>query len=399
MARSITPASISYIPEGGPYREQFINFHAVLSEDHEAKATITKYPVQEGLHVSNHSIRHNRTVVLEGLITNVQLEGPRNVDYGITPTKTVKDAFDALVLSGAECTVTTNLGIYTPVVFSNFKTKQKAGMMDSMQFTIIGEEIIKVDTNTYTAPTPVIFSVVTGPDRAALVDELATSEIYVGPTDTISKGSYIRGHDFTINGMDKANQPVRTTYIYKGLDPTTAEDIYEVDYDDNAAGIVDTSDIVSNDCCVEEVPTKQDQLLAGVSQVSDCLLETAITGEDSILNVFVEDTIDTAMGRLQKSIRGVFYDVTTMGDEYGTMLAAAGVGCVVRGVTGEGSDTPFTPGEALPTTEQIMDGAKEGLGITEPKPVEVTLIMIECACTESDFAPEYDDFLNVANIA
>ena len=395
MARSITPASISYIPDSGV--EQFINFHAVVSEDHEAKATITKYPVQEGLHVSNHSIRHNRVVVLEGVITNVQIEGPRNVDYGITPTKTVKEAFDALVLSGFECTVVTNLGIYTPVVFSNFKTKQKAGMMDSMQFTIIGEEIIKVDTNSYTAPTPIIFSVVTGAERAALVDELATSSIYVDDCDKLSQGSFSKGEDFVIDGTDSSGSPTKNTYKYGGLDPATGEAIYETHFDNLSVGAVSTSDTVSNDPCVS--PDIGDKLSAGIKQVAGCLLKEAITGEDSVLNVFVEDTIDTAMGRLQKSIHGAFYDVTTMGDEYGTMLASAGLGCIVRGVTGASSDTPYTPGESLPTTDQIMDGAKEGLGLKEPSPEIVTLTQIECACTDTGLEPEYDDFLNVANIA
>ena len=390
MARTATPASIQYTPVGGT--TQYINFNAVVSEDHEAKATITKYPVQEGFHVSNHSIRHNRKVVLEGVITDVQIEGPRNTNYGLTPSFTVKESLDALVNSGFECTVTTNLGTYTPVVFSRFKTKQKAGMMDSMHFTISGEEIIKVDTNNFTAPAPIVFVEVNGPERVALVDELALSGIYVDDCDRLSQGDFNRGEDFIIDGVDDAGDQVSTTYKYGGIDPSTGKSFYEVHYSDLAVG-VSTVSRVTNDPCAQA--TFSEKLVAGVSQVSECLLNEAV----SVFEEAAEDMIDTAMGRLQKSIYGAFYDTVTMGDEYGSMLAAAGVGCIVRGVTGADNSFPYLPGESLPTTAEIMEGAKVGLGLQQPTPDKVTLTQIECACTDIGLEPEYDDFLNVGNIA
>ena len=388
-----TPASIEYTPVGGT--TQYINFNAVVSEDHEAKATITKYPVQEGMHVSNHSIRHNRQVVLEGVITNVQIEGAinGNTDYGRTPTFSIKAVFDSLVNSGFECTVVTNLGIYTPVVFSRFKTTQKAGMMDSMHFSIVGEEIVKVDTNNYTAPTPILWSEVTGPERAALVEELAISEIFVDDCDKLSQGKFTKGDDFTIDGIDESGGPTKTTYKFIGNDPSTGEGMYEVHFDNLSVDATSTVDVVVNSPCAEE--SFAGSLLAGVKQVSDCLLEEA----KGIATEFVEDQIDTAMGRLQKSIYGAFYDTTTMGNEYGTMLAAAGVGCIVRGVTGADNNFPYQPGESLPSTDEIMNAASVGLGFSEPEPEIVTLTQIECACTSTGLEPEYDDFLNVGNIA
>jgi len=391
MARKATPASIQYTPTGGDV--QYINFNAVISEDHEAKATITKYPVQEGLHVSNHSIRHNRQVILEGVITDVQIEGPRNTNYGSTPSYTVKEALDNLVNSGQECTVITNLGIYTPVVFSRFKTKQKAGMMDSMQFTIIGEEIVKVDTNNYTAPTPITFTEVTGPERVALVEELALSKIYVDDCDRISQGDFTKGEDFAIDSYDESGTPVSTIYKYVGLDPSTNDGIYEVHLDDNAAGTVSTASTPVNSPCADETYTEA--LTAGIEQVGECLLKEAT----SVVEEAAEDMIDTAMGRLQKSIYGAFYDTVVMDNKYGSMMAAAGIGCIVRGVTGADDNYPYTPGESLPTTTEIMNGAKEGLGLKEPEPEIVTLTQIECACTSTGVEPEWDDFLDVSAIA
>jgi hypothetical protein len=366
-----------------------------VSEDHEAKATITKYPVQEGMHVSNHSIRHNRQVVLEGVISNVQIEGAigGNTDYGRTPTYSVKAVFDSLVNSGFECTVVTNLGIYSPVVFSRFKTTQKAGMMDSMHFSIVGEEIVKVDTNNYTAPTPILWSEVSGPERVALVEELAASEIFVDDCDRLSQGKFNKGDDFTIDGIDIAGGPTKTTYKYIGLDPSTGEGMYEVHFDNLSVDATSTVAVVVNNPCAET--NFEGSLIAGVKQVGDCLLEEAV----EVATQFVEDQIETAMGRLQKSLYGVFYDTVTMGDEYGAILAAAGIGCVVRGVTGASSNFPYTPGESLPTTHEIMTAAKAGLGFGELPPLTVTLTQIECACTSTGLAPEYDDFLNVGNIA
>ena len=69
MAKT-TPAHIIYTKKGTD-NEVVIDFHAVVSEDHEASAKITKYPVQTGLHISNHSIRNNRVVSLTGVISNM----------------------------------------------------------------------------------------------------------------------------------------------------------------------------------------------------------------------------------------------------------------------------------------------------------------------------------------
>jgi hypothetical protein len=365
MAIKNEPASIEYTLEDGTV--QILYFNAVVSEDHETKATITKYPVQEGMHVSNHSIRHNRQVVVEGVITDVQIdrEDGSNTNYGLEPSKAVKEVLDSLITSGYECTVTTNLGIYTPVVFNRFKTKQKAGLMDSMLFTISGEEIIKVNTNNFTAPTPVLFKSITGAERDILAKELTTYGIYARDDECLSQGTFNKGEDFRLDELNESGTPVRTTYVYQGTNPTTGEAIYAVHFDDASV------DAVAN---TEVAASAGFSLKGGIEQVSDCLMTEA----SNVATEYVEDQVDTAMGKLQKSAYGVFYDVTNMGNEYGTTLARAGVGCMVRSLTGGDDTFPYQPGESLPTTSQIMDGARSLLGIGSPSPDTVTLTKIDC---------------------
>ena len=87
------------------------------------------------------------------------------------------------------------------------------------------------------------------------------------------------------------------------------------------------------------------------------------------------------MGDLTQSLYGVFYDMT-QGSKLGSSLLKAGIGCVVRTATGGGDpDIPYQPGESLPTTDDIMTGASNGLGLTEPEPEIVTLTQIQCACS------------------
>tara|TARA_R110000744_G_scaffold208461_13_gene327202 strand:+ start:4876 stop:6063 length:1188 start_codon:yes stop_codon:yes gene_type:complete len=386
----VTPASIIYTtPEGA---EQIIDFHAVISEGHETSATITKYPVATGLHISNHSIRHNRVVTLEGVISNVRLNSVATqnqttgeTDYGTNATKTVKAVLDALIQNGIECRVVTNLGDYFPVVFSKFKTKQGAGLVDSMRFTITGEEIVKYSASNTTAPAPITFTVVNGPARVALVDDLAASGFYVDDCDKLSQGSYVKGDDFVIDGVDSSGKAVKTTYLYGGLDPATGSAIYEMHVSESAVAVeTGKAAEAEADPCAEE--SFGSSLLGGLEQIGMCLFNSAVSvGLD-----FVEDTIDTAMGKLQKSSRGAFYDTVTMDNSYGQSLASAGIGCVVRGVTGEDNTFDYVPGNSLPTTGEIMSGASQALGFSDAPPEVVTLTQIMCDCKATS-ADEVDN--------
>ncbi len=370
----VTPAHITYTPTGGA--EETLHFHLVIMEEHQASAQVTKFPVQTGYHISNHSIRNNRVVGIEGAITNVRLETSNDADYGGDATSVVLGKLQEMINEGLETTVTTNLGVYHPVVFTKFKTKQEAGKVDSMQFSITGEEVIKLEESGYAAPTSLDFVEVEGAAKDALIDELATYEVYATGCDSISQTTYTVGEDFTITSVDASGKTVKTTYIYVGLDGATGEPIYEIHVDEPAVETTEGTDPIGGDACKEK--GFAGSLLGGLKQMAGCLFNEV----SDILLEEAESLIDTAMGKLESSLQGFFYDIT-QGSELGSMLAKAGLGCVVRTATGN-TDSPFDfqPGESLPTTNDIMTAAGEGIGLLEPKPEIVTLTQIKCACKE-----------------
>ena len=385
-ASQATPATILYTPAGKS--EQVIDFHAVLLEDHTAQAQITKYPVQEGIHISNHSIRNNRLVTIKAMISNMRMtdyEGDvtSGRDYGIGATKIVKEAFDSLVNSGQECRVITNLGEYYPVVFNKFKTQQKPGMIDSMELIVSGEEIIKVDTKNFSAPTAVVFKEVTGPARDALVQDLAEMGIKVDDCAKLSQGETPKDESFIIKALDATGEAVETVFKFLGNDPVSGALGFAQEMTGLGIDGADTN-VTRENPCVEE--GFADSLLGGVEQIGGCLLAEA----NDFVEEAVEQLVETAMGNLQDTIQGAFYDVVTMGSNSGQALATAGLGCVIRGITGSESEFPYMPGESLPTTEEIMSGNIFGPdeGSTELSKSggdfnTETLTMIECDCSDT----------------
>ena len=153
-------------------------FHANIGETHSAQSEITKFPTQAGFEISNHAIRKNRVIEVEAIITNTLLNavGSRQLNYGLNNSTIVFEAIESLVNSGTVCSVSTNLGIYWPVVFTKFKTKQELGMVDSMKFTLVGEEILVDETISETSPKQLTFTRVTGSE----CDKLASNKVRDG---------------------------------------------------------------------------------------------------------------------------------------------------------------------------------------------------------------------------
>ena len=50
-----------------------LSFDGVMTEAHAGASTVTKYPVDSGFEVADHTIRHNRTMSLDAVISNISL--------------------------------------------------------------------------------------------------------------------------------------------------------------------------------------------------------------------------------------------------------------------------------------------------------------------------------------
>ena len=373
MALTKTPASITYLLDDV---EQEIFFHAVETEDHQASATVTKYPVQTGYHISNHSIRQNRVVSLVGHITNVQMFGAAGYhDYGSDASSLVAEALTALVQNGVECTVTTNLGIYENVVFTRYRTKQGAGMMDSAKFEMSGEEVIKITSTNKAAPAPISFVGVEDANRIAVQDYLAEHGFSTHNCDELLQGSFNIGDDFVIDDVDSQGNSVQTTYEFLYQDPTTLEPTYRIVVSESAAkAYTAETALAATDPCAS-ADTK-----GGFSQITDKLVDDLFEyAEETAL-----EYVDTALGKLAKAARGYYYDTVTFGSEAGSAIMNAGISSVIKGATGNVIGD-YVPGESLPTATQIIDGIFNSGGTDTPTrtvPQTVTLTQIKCACVE-----------------
>jgi len=384
----VTPAYVTYTDDKGV--SQTLDFDAIIAEDHTASAQVTKYPVQTGYHVSNNSIRQNRSVGLEGVISNVRINrSERNSDgtlsetgesskYGVDAGSAVKLIIEWLISTGQQCQVITNLGIYDPVVFTKFKTKQQAGLVDSMKFSLVGEEIIIEEELSYTAPQELAFvPFVSGsPEEIAIITEL---QGYGYHTDCmfISKTSYRVGEDYVLVDLDAAGERVETTYIYKGVNPASGEPEYEIHVGANSLLQHATTTTAAEDACAEAgfkdstkggfMETKTGQFLGNVL---DIVTEAAIP------------IVDSALGELQSSARGAIYGITS--NPVGSAIINAGVGTVIRTTTTSGGfeGTDYTPAESLPSATDMSNLTFVKRATQAPETEEVTVIIMHCNCTD-----------------
>lgn len=374
MTKVVTPAMISYTP----YKQglQLIKFHSVVSEDHTASAQITKFPVQTGFQISNSAIRQNRGISITGIISNHLIAGSSTAfEYSTNNSKTVFEALESLVQSAIPCEVLTNLGIYNPVIFTKFTTKQSAGMIDSMTFTITGEEVMVATQVVGTVPKVLSFKILTGAEADARAGVLRKSGSVLCDCNELSEAKMELGESFILESKNEFGQDVKTTYINKGKDPTTGDFAYEVHTSDtDVYSLAERAKI--------EAETSGITTDSGFSAVGACLVQEA----GGVLEEAATDLIDTAMGELKKSIYGAVYDTMHMTEnEYGQHLILGGIGCMVRGITKVVEDTPYWPGEALPTTPDILEGAKKFgnklFGNEEEEPKLETITQIQCCET------------------
>lgn len=388
MAKA-TPAHIIYQTANG--EEQVINFHAVINEEHQASSQITKYPVQTGKHITNHAIRNNRSLSLSGAYSNYVFSSsdrfagedigvlPAREMFGSDTNKVMFEVLESLVQSGQECKVITNLGIYDPVVFNKFSTKQAAGTVDTLNFTISGEEIVKVTETNDNAPIPLAFNVLAGAKRESAVFELESLGISVSPEDEVSKVDWNIGDDVSITDVDEVGNSVKTTFVFKGRDPATSLPNYEVHFSESAVQVAGLEAESNADTCCSNLSDEEklrNKIQTKIGSVSDCFTDEII---DQTLQE-VDDSFSTAIGKLNKSDYGYLYD-TTSGDGKGAAVIKAGIGCVVQTVTDSEETDPFSAiNSALPTVDYMFDGAQRGLGFGTVNKEKATFIQVKSGC-------------------
>ena len=348
----------------GVDQQNVIRFHSVETEEHEVEATITKFPVQSQAYVSNHSIRQNRVVTIKGLVSNTVVKGQGEEHYygggkdnNSGNTTLVKDELSRLIQEAVPCEVVTNLGIYTPVIWRKFKTKQEAGMTDAMSFTLTGEEIILGTSVNQTTPVKLKFKVVEETKRAAVVEECAKAGIIVDDTAIVTQADCDFGKDWqadtlTTNG---ASQTITSTVVAN--DETAKNYNSEINTSDTDVAVAAaTSSSSIFDTTLNPV--------AGINVAGACLADGLV----GIGNAAASGFIDTALGSLRKTAYGAAYEMFGVNGNknFGQVLLALSADCLVAGAvgaqTGEDGKPLLTPDDyqenPLPTVESMTEGAR-----------------------------------------
>jgi hypothetical protein len=274
------------------------------------------------------------------------------------------------------------LGIYEPVIFSKFSTQQASGTVDTLNFTISGEEIIKISETSSNAPVPLSFTVLSGPARAAAVFELERQGLFTTPADEISKAEFTVGKDFVISGEDEVGNAVKTTWIYKGRDPVpNGKSNYEVHLSESAVEVYGAEESLLDESCCEgkdKEDTFADFISAGVDNTADCFVDEV----GNLIFNEAEELYATAIGDLKQSAYGFIYE-NTPPNAAGAALLKAGTGCIVQSATGTSQTDPaIAIADSLPTIDDMITGAQNQLGFGEEATEAGELLQVKsgCAC-------------------
>jgi len=294
--------------------ENTIKFHALVQEDHGVTSEVTKFSVQAGYEISNHAIKKNRLISLDGSFTDTIMAGTGQLSYNsVSNTKEMFKVLEALVRSSTVCRVVTNLGTYNPVVFTSFKTKQGQGFMDSMEFSISGEEVQVASTLSKSAPKRLSFRTITLPEELEKIKaEMAEAKLFYSDQAIVKQANVTLGEDFFLDSRDSAGKLYRSTYLCKANDPTDASYKYEVQKEaTNLFGVAEAAEDVKS----------QLGFSAGLLGASSCMFDNTLNlAEDAIKGL-----VKTGLGSLEDALYGMKEDMLSFaGDGLGrTMLGMA----------------------------------------------------------------------------
>ena len=329
---TFTPATITFYANNRPH---VLRFHTVITESHESNSEITKYPIQSGFVITNHAIRKNRKIHIEGIVSNTLLANHRtSYNYGTQSAKTVFKAIQELVSSSIECTVTTNLGIYYPVIFNKFSVVQQQTTIDCIHFNLYGEELQVRTALNKTGPNEAVFKKVADSEYQSRLDALNALGLSVSEGALISETTVNLGESFVFKERNEAGEIFNVTYIYRGNDPTTGNYQYEQHSSDtNSVGSSGGS------VGVQSIGIQSVSKLIDTNKFSSVTSSCLKSGLDDIISGaasdIVEDFLDATVGRALKTIYGFLNQTITLGtegDSIGGAIINMGIDCVVQGV-------------------------------------------------------------------
>lgn len=324
-----TPATIEYTTKDGAV--QVIRFHTVISEGHDAKNVITSYPVQDGFNISQHSVRQNRKVAIEGIFTNSLLEGSGMVEYSRTNnSKEMFKVLQSLVQSSTVCKVVTNLGVYHPVVFVAFQTTQKEGMVDSMQFSISGEEVQIASVVAATLPRPLDFKVLSSAEKQNLGKLWRDSGLKLADEMIVSKATHTLGKDFMVETNDISGESFNVHYVAKNYDDLSKTYTYEQSSD--APLSEKASEAISGGYTVAgyEIPNiTEESIIKYSTDLAIGFTGCVIGGAVDLATGYVRKTIDDAVDSVTDEILNL---IKIGGTILSNPLAGMAANCLIASV-------------------------------------------------------------------
>ena len=190
--------------EDGGYH--ILRFDCVASEAHEVANTVTSYPVASGFIVSDHVVRLNRQVALDGVVANTIMDGTAKgallnglkglgataigqaaggmgallaeatylIDDEEATQDKVREAFRVLthlVQTGTKVHVSTILGQYTNCVIRKMSATQNASNSSILPAQLVIEEmnVVDVDADKEAARKGVLSNIENGDNLARLL--------------------------------------------------------------------------------------------------------------------------------------------------------------------------------------------------------------------------------------
>ena len=324
MARREAPTTIEY--SGGK-----LKFHGIVSENHESSSQVTSYPVQTGFQISNHAIRKNRVIKIEGLYTNTlsdQDTGQQRVTTSDI-SKYMYGVLDVLVRNSEVCKVGTNLGVYDPVVFTSFKVKQDAGNLDNLRFVMMGEEVQVASAVERLTPIELSFTILTGGNRGKAIDKLKNSNLKVPKNAVVKQAEVTLGRNFKTTYLGTDGLAKDVTYLCDGYDKGKDEYAYSI--------LVEPTSVATKESGVVNPPASIDGLwkastasMGGSShlgEVTDNIKEdensyfyTAKGNMRLVNKLYLQETTVLGQGTQSKPLKGFGLDYVSCEKEVVTSI-------------------------------------------------------------------------------